>query len=349
MNKIIFLTFIIMFLFKTGNVFSKSNIFYVDNIIINNKNNQSKEVLLNKAFKEGFEKLVKKILLRKDSELVLKTNLNDIKKMISTYQIKHNEDLKKTDELTVNLSFDTERMNDFFYSKGISYADISKTNLVLLPVLIEDNNFYLFSENYFFINWNDKNKEKNNEFIDYILPVENLEDIQLIKNSEDNLELVEIKEILSGYDIENYIFLVIKPSEKKVNVFLKGLFSENKITKNFEFYIDDQNRKSRFKKTIKKIKQEIDEIWKSQNLIDVRTPSFLNIVLNIKKKNDLLNFQMALKNIEVIENFYVLELNKDYAKIKIKYFGKMDKIKNKFYENKIKLENLDNQWKVNLI
>jgi len=338
-----------MFLFKTGNVFSKSNIFYVDNIIINNKNNQSKEVLLNKAFKEGFEKLVKKILLRKDSELVLKTNLNDIKKMISTYQIKHNEDLKKTDELTVNLSFDTERMNDFFYSKGISYADISKTNLVLLPVLIEDNNFYLFSENYFFINWNDKNKEKNNEFIDYILPVENLEDIQLIKNSEDNLELVEIKEILSGYDIENYIFLVIKPSEKKVNVFLKGLFSENKITKNFEFYIDDQNRKSRFKKTIKKIKQEIDEIWKSQNLIDVRTPSFLNIVLNIKKKNDLLNFQMALKNIEVIENFYVLELNKDYAKIKIKYFGKMDKIKNKFYENKIKLENLNNQWRVDLI
>ena len=67
-----------MFLFKTGNVFSNSNIFYVDNIIINNKNNQSKEALLNKAFKEGFEKLVKKILLRKDSELVLKTNLMGI-------------------------------------------------------------------------------------------------------------------------------------------------------------------------------------------------------------------------------------------------------------------------------
>ncbi len=338
-----------MFLFKTGNVFSNSNIFYVDNIIINNKNNQSKEAVLNKAFKEGFEKLVKKILLRKDSELVLETNLNNIKKMISTYQIKHNEDLKKTDELVVNLSFDTESMNNFFYSKGISYADISKTNLVLFPVLIEDDNFYLFSENYFFNNWNDENKEKNNEFIDYILPVENLEDIQLIKNSEDNLELINIKEILSGYDIENYIFLIIKPSERKINVFLKGLFSENKIIKNFEFDIEDKNRKFRYKETIRKIKQEIDEVWKSQNLIDVRTPSFLNIVLNIKKKNDLLNFQTVLKNIEVIENFYVLELNKDYAKIKIKYYGKMDKIKNKFYENKIKLENLDNQWKVNLI
>ena len=176
-------------------------------------------------------------------------------------ELRNPPDLKKTDELVVNLSFDTESMNNFFYSKGISYADISKTNLVLFPVLIEDDNFYFFLENYFFNNWNDENKEKNNEFIDYILPVENLEDIQLIKNSEDNLELINIKEILSGYDIENYIFLIIKPSERKINVFLKGLFSENKIIKNFEFDIEDKNRKFRYKETIRKIKQEIDEVW----------------------------------------------------------------------------------------
>ena len=39
-------------------------------------------------------------------------------------------------------------------------------------------------------------------------------------------------------------------------------------------------------------------------------PSFLTITADIKKQNDLLNFQMILKNIELIENFYVLELGK---------------------------------------
>ena len=34
MNKIIFSIFIIVFLFKTGNVFSSNDIFYVDNIIV---------------------------------------------------------------------------------------------------------------------------------------------------------------------------------------------------------------------------------------------------------------------------------------------------------------------------
>ena len=350
MNKIIFFLSIIVFLFKTGNVFSDNNIFYVDNIIINNSENHNKQTLLNKAFKQGFEKLIKRILLKKDNELVLKTTLKDIKKMVSSYQIERDEDFQKKRKLRINLSFDRERMNSFFYSKGISYSDISKTNLVLFPVLVENNNLYLFSDNYFFNNWNVKNKEKKNEFVDYILPLENLEDIQFVENNKNNLESVKIKEMLSDYDIENYIFVIIKPYENKTTVFLKGLFSENNIVKNFEIQNPDiQNKEAKFKYVIKKIKEEVNEIWKSQNLIDIRTPSFLNIIVDIKKQDDLLKIQMALGDIELIENFYVLELSKNYARIRIKYFGKIDRMKSKFYEKGIRLKNFDNQWKINLI
>ena len=45
---------------------------------------------------------------------------------------------------------------------------------------------------------------------------------------------------------------------------------------------------------------------------------------------------MVLKDIELIENFYVLELAKNYVRIRIKYLGKIDKIKNKFYEKRYK-------------
>ena len=113
--------------------------------------------------------------------------------------------------------------------------------------------------------------------------------------------------------------------------------------------MDSEDKSYSFKQTIKNIKQEINEIWKSQNLIDVRTPSFLNIILNIKEKDDLLKTQIALKKIKLIENFYVFELTKDYAKIRIKYYGKTDKMKDKFYEKGIQLDNSDVQWKINLI
>ncbi len=350
MNKIIFFIFIIVFLFRTGNVFSGSDIFYVDNITVNNNKNLSKEELLNKAFKTGFEKLIRKILLKKDHETVLKTRLKDVKKMVSSYEIKNNEDLNKTNDLAFNLLFDRERMNNFFYSKGISYSDIPKTSLLLFPVLIENNNFYLFSDNYFFTKWNIEDRKTSiDEFVDYILPIENLEDIQFIKDNKNKLESVRINEFLSNYDMENYIFLIIKPSEKKTDIFLKGVFSGKEVTKNFVINTDIQDKKLRFAKVIESTKQEINEIWKSQNLIDIRVPSFLNIVLDIKSQNDLLKIQMGLQQIELIENFYVLELTKDYAKIRIKYFGRMEKIKKIFYEKGIELQNENNEWKISLI
>ena len=350
MNKIFFFVFIIVFLFKTGNVFSDGNIFYVDNIIVKNNNSQNKEKLLNKAFTQGFEKLIKRILLKKDHKFVLQTSVEEVKKMVSTYQIQDSQDLKKSNELKVNLSFDRERMNNFFYSKGISYADISKTSLVLFPVLVEKNDLYLFSDNYFFKNWNIDEKEKNNEFVDYILPVENLEDIQFIENNKNKLESINPKNMLSNYDIDNYMFLVIKIFEKKINIFLKGAFSDNNIVKNFDIYNpNDNDGKVDLKNSIKIIKDEINEIWKSQNLIDNRIPSFLTITADIKKQDDLLKVQMVLKDIELVENFYVLELTKNYAKIRIKYLGKIDKIKNKFSERGVKLHHLENEWTVNLL
>ena len=42
---------------------------------------------------------------------------------------------------------------------------------------------------------------------------------------------------------------------------------------------------------IKFSKNEIEDVIKSQNIIDVRTPTFLNIKLNIEKKDDLFKLQ----------------------------------------------------------
>ena len=143
--------------------------------------------------------------------------------------------------------------------------------------------------------------------------------------------------------------MIIKPSEKKTDIFLKGVFSGKEVIKNFVINTDIQDKELRFAKVIERTKQEINEIWKSQNLIDIRVPSFLNIVLDIKSQNDLLKIQMELQQIELIENFYVLELTKNYAKIRIKYFGRMEKIKKIFYEKGIELQNENNEWKISLI
>ena len=233
--------------------------------------------------------------------------------------------------------------------RGISYADISDTNVVIFPVLIKNNDFFLYSENYFYNNWSNQYFDEENEFINYVLPIENLEDLQLINSNKDDLESLPIKKILSNYDLKDYIFLILTIKNNKIDIFLKGSISGNRVIKNFSVSSGDEGEDIIYNNAIKEVKREIDEIWKLQNLIDIRTPSFLNTVLEIKKDNDLLNLRKALNKIDLIESYNVMELNTNYAKIKIKYLGKINKIKSKLDNQGIRVIISNNEWKLKLI
>jgi len=83
---------------------------------------------------------------------------------------------------------------------------------------------------------------------------------------------------------------------------------------------------------------------KSNNLINIRTPSFLNTKLNLDKKNNLVELNSRVKNIDTIENIYVQEFNKDSMNLKIKYLGKLEKLINDLKKININLELKNDQW-----
>ena len=65
---------------------------------------------------------------------------------------------------------------------------------------------------------------------------------------------------------------------------------------------------------------------KSKNLIDIRTPSFLNVKLNLNKKTNLVELNSRIEKYRFIENIFVQEFNKEYMNLRIKYLGKLEKI-----------------------
>ncbi len=83
-------------------------------------------------------------------------------------------------------------------------------------------------------------------------------------------------------------------------------------------------------------------------MIDVNTTYFLDFFLEIKKTDDYLKLKYILNSIDVIENYSVLEMTNKYSKIRIKYKGKVNKIKDKLSEKKINLQIEDNVWKLNI-
>ena len=147
MKNLIFFCSILIILFKTGNVLSDNDIFNVNNIEISKDISKNKQKLANLAFQEGFKELTNRLLLEEDYTTISTTNLKEIKKLISYYQIKNEEN---NSNISFNLFFDRDRIHNFFYQKNILYSDIINTEVILFPLLKKDNQYFIYSGNHFY-------------------------------------------------------------------------------------------------------------------------------------------------------------------------------------------------------
>ena len=50
----------------------------------------------------------------------------------------------------------------------------------------------------------------------------------------------------------------------------------------------------------------------------------------------------------MIDYYFIEELDKDSAKIKLKYFGKIKNLQNSFQDNGFEFEVIHNEWSLNL-
>ena len=328
---------ILVIFLKTGNLLSDNNLFNVDNITLEKKAEFSNNELANQAIKQAFGELTNKILLKKDIPKINDLNFSTIKELVKYYNISKNSEIKN-DKVIFSITFDKEKMLDLFYKKEISYSDITDKEFFILPVLLKDNKIFIFSNNYYYKNWNKYNEK---DLIEFILPQEDIEIIQKINKYRDRLLDLELNFLFKEFSNKNVALIIINdrtPSNKKI--YLKARLLNRYISKNLD--IDKNNLDT----IILEIKDEIINLVKSRNLIDIRTPSFLNVKLYLDKKRNLVNFKKKINEVDLIENIFVQEFNKDYVNIKIKYLGKLEIILDNLRKNNISLQLINDQWTV---
>lgn len=346
MSKYLFILSIIVFLFKTETVFSAETIYDVNNIQVSGKlnNNLDNNKLIEEAFRKAFLIFINKTLLEKDIETLSKTNIQIIKDFIFTHQITSQK--KSIDEeiiLTVNVKFDPKKINNYLSINNISYADISEISISILPILRKENNLFIFSDNFFYNEWNKTENDKKNteaQLINYNLALENAEDLFYINNNKENLELIDINKLNSLSEEKNKIFLIFTLNED-AKVFIKAYFNEKEVIKNITL---NNNSTDDYNSLIMNVKDLINQIWKEQNLIDINTPAYLDIIFDIKKINDFLKFRTFLDTIDIIDNYSILEITNKYAKIRMKYKGKISNLREKFLNEKININIENNEW-----
>ena len=352
MNKFFFIICIIVFLFKTQTVFSNNLIYDVNNIEVSGKINNvlDKKKIIQTAFKKAFIIFTDKTLLKSDASNLYKTKISTIENLVFAYQIvKEEKKIRNVSTLTVNIKFDQKKINNFLAKNSISYADVSNISLTLLPVLIREKEVFMFTDNFFYNNWIESSDDSENIediLINYNLALENIEDLQYINQNRENLELINTNDLTSLNDKSDYAFLLIYFTEKKLKAYIKTSIKKKEINKSIDLKIHPNNEVKTYKEAIIVLKEEITQIWKSQNLVDVNTPAFLDLFLEIKKTNDYLKLSSILNSIDLVEKYSVLEMTNEYTKVRIKYKGKLNKLKYKLLEKKSKIRIIDNVWKI---
>ena len=346
LNKIIILILVIFI--KTGNVLSQDSIFNVNNIEIIKKTNTSNKDIANQAIKKAYLKLIDKILLIEDKEKISKMDFTKIKELVSYYQVISNvENDKKEDIVIFNIFFDKDKLHNLFYEKDISYAEITDKEFYLLPVLKKDDQYFIFNQNFFYEKWNDF---EDNDLVEFILPFENIEIIQKININKNNLFDVEINTLFLEYSKKNQALLLIDDKNGIVEkIFLRANISGKKINKNLLIKNNFKEKEKNYREIIQRTRNEIIDLVKSQNLIDIKTPSFLNIKLTPNKNNNLAELHKRLNNIGLVDDLYVQEINSEYVLLKIKYLGKLEKIINELKKEKIILKQKNDVWGIQLI
>ena len=340
--------FILIVFLKTGNVLSDNNIFNVNNIELQKKGKTTNDELSSQAIKKGFKQLMEKILLREEYKKISQLSYSQIKELVSFYQVENKtEDNIVGSKISYNISFDKDKLHDLFYKKGISYSEIIDRELFLLPILKKDNQIFIYNQNFFYDKWNEVYSD---ELLEFELPLENIEIIQKINSNKNDLLNLELRSLFEEYSGKNLALVLIEDNNlNEEKIYLKTKILGKNIVKNIVVKKKNLNKINFYEKIIIDVKKEIINIVKSQNLIDVRTPSFLNAQLSVNNKNSLVEFNKRLKKIDLIENIYVQELNNKNVFLKIKYLGKLEKIIKQLNDQKIILKLIGDQWSLQII
>ena len=344
MKKIVFfLLLILLFLCKTQNVFAYQDAFTVDKIIIEGKikQNNYKERYIDIAFRKGFEKLLRNILKIEDQKKIFSTELAVIKSFVQSYRIVDEQEIEGKYRVEISLSFKEELLNQFFQKKGISYSASQSFETLIYPIFIKNSELQVFSGNKFFEEWN---MSKEFEGVNFILPVESLDDLVFIKKNKDDLEEINIQSLVDKYEIKNSAILILRYDESVLNVFIKTDFKGFKKLKKIDIFVKDLDNKKVREETILKLKSIVHDMWKEQNLIDASTPSYLTLNVQFNEPHNLREVLSKIKKISIINSHNIQELTKNNAVIKIKYLGKIKSLENFLTQNGFRLKIQDNEW-----
>ena len=344
----IFFSILALIIFFFSTVAAKAKSFEINDIEIAQPFEISfdKNKVIDLGFKKAFFELIYSLIKSSEFEKIDNIRLNEIKGMVETFSIKEERFIDQKYYVNLGVSFNKKKIFTYLEKKNIFPSQILKEQFLFIPIIINENgnSLSIFSNNPIYVNWNKTNKRYH--LINYLLPSEDLEDLNLIKEKLDVIETYDFNEITKKYFLKNSIISLIFRGKNELRILTKIYNDKNEIIKNDTFKNINIDNKTDLNFLIENLKNLFEDTWKKLNEINtsIKVPITIKIKNNDLKKTS--NFELFLDEIDLVSNFSILKFNKEFIFYEVLFNGTVQNFINIMKNKKYDLNTQKKVWMI---
>ena len=344
---IFFISFVlIIIIFST--TYLNANAFRVSDIEISSpfELNFKKSSVIDEGFQTSFSNLVSMITTSGDKDRIKNVKIKELKGMIDSFTISDEKFINNEYFAKLETTFNKRKILNFLEKRNIFPSIPIRNKVLLVPILVDTrtNNTYLFNNNIFYDRWNDT--KKNYQLLDYLLPSEDLEDLNKLQEMSSSVETYDFIDLITKYDLKDYIISIIFKHEDEVKILSKINLNNSLKIKNQKYSKIDLTNEKDLNMILENLKILYEDEWKKNNEINTSIKLPLTISINSKNYKKIISLEETLTNIDLISNFYILNFDNKNTQYRIVYNGSPKTFLNDMINRNFDLAMENNIWSV---
>ena len=164
--------------------------------------------------------------------------------------------------------------------------------------------------------------------IEYLLPEEDLEDLNIIKSKYEFIEKYDFKEIINKYNLNDSIIALMFKNGNEMRILTRISVNDDTVLKNLSFSKIDINNTQDIENIINNLKIIYEDHWKGINQIN--TSIKLDLTISVDNSNIIKidQFEKTLSSIELVNNFNIFKFDNKKNIYKVIFNGTRDQFLN---------------------
>ena len=306
--------------------------------------NFNKEKVIDKGFKIAFLELASMITTSGDKKKIENTSLSTIKGLIDSFTMSDERFINNKYYVTFNVNFNKKNTLNFFENKNIFPSILKKKDLLLIPIMVDlqSDQISLFTNNIFYEKWNNDNERYY--LLNYILPSEDLEDVDLLSQNSKSIEDYDFKKVIKKYDLNDFIITIIYKNNEELTVLSKIQLNQSSKIDSKKFENINLYKEKDLNLILVNLKTTYENYWKNINQINTSIKLPLTISINATQHKKIQTLENSLNELDLVSGFEILKFNNQNIHFKIIYNGSPNKFINEVKMKGIEINTQNQVW-----